>query len=314
MKPFYSTFFLLFSLIFNAQYKDSLHFDTHGQFKIIQFTDLHYNPLTSSSFQTLQTMQQLVRKERPQFIVITGDIITADPAIKAWHQLAKQLQLLQIPWTITFGNHDEDGNAQKKQIVELLDSYSYFYGSSEKVSGELNFSQAIYKANSDTIGGMMYFLDSHAYTSNPQFGTYDWIKNDQIQWYRNTRDQMIANYGRIPSIMFYHIPIREFRLIKRKNRLGKKGQKISSSQVNSGLFSAFLEKKEMMANFCGHDHKNNFVGLHQGIALGYGNLTGTDAYGRITRGARVIILKESSFEFITYITSPKKSKFFYSFP
>ena len=48
-----------------------------------------------------------------------------------------------------------------------------------------------------------------------------------------------------------------------------------------------------MGVFVGHDHDNNYVGLHKNIALGFGQVTGADAYGELERGGRVIELYEN---------------------
>lgn len=52
-----------------------------------------------------------------------------------------------------------------------------------------------------------------------------------------------------------------------------------------------------MGVFVGHDHDNDFIGIDKGIALGYGRVTGADAYGELTRGARIIELYEDQFKF-----------------
>ena len=36
-----------------------------------------------------------------------------------------------------------------------------------------------------------------------------------------------------------------------------------------------------MGVFVGHDHDNDFIGIDKGIALGYGRVTGADAYGEM---------------------------------
>lgn len=48
-----------------------------------------------------------------------------------------------------------------------------------------------------------------------------------------------------------------------------------------------------MGVFAGHDHDNDYVGLRNGIALGFGQVSGEEAYGILPRGARVVELDES---------------------
>jgi hypothetical protein len=58
-----------------------------------------------------------------------------------------------------------------------------------------------------------------------------------------------------------------------------------------------------MGHFCGHDHDNDFVTLWHGIMLGYGRYSGCNTvYNNLDyNGGRVILLKEGSRSFETYI-------------
>lgn len=66
-----------------------------------------------------------------------------------------------------------------------------------------------------------------------------------------------------------------------------------------------MEKTFVMAAFCGHDHDNDFIGLHLGMALAYGRVTGAEAYGDLKRGARIIDLYEGERRFDTWIATPE---------
>ena len=68
------------------------------------------------------------------------------------------------------------------------------------------------------------------------------------------------------------------------------------------MFASFLDMRDVMGVFVGHDHDNDFIGIDKGIALGYGRVTGADAYGELTRGARIIELYEDQFKFDTWIS------------
>jgi hypothetical protein len=63
-----------------------------------------------------------------------------------------------------------------------------------------------------------------------------------------------------------------------------------------------LECGDVMGIFVGHDHENDYIGSYHGIALAYGRFSGgRNTYGSLTRGARVIVLKENKREFDTWI-------------
>lgn len=314
MKNIAISFFLILTL--NALAQEKLRFNQNDTFKILQFTDTHHNPSSPTSAQTLETMRIMIQKENPDFVVVTGDIVTADPADKGWHQIADVMVKAQTPWTVTFGNHDEEHNLTKEEIFEILKTKPYFYGTKGESSGVLNFDLPIYNAQNEEIASVLYFVDSHDYVHNPILGKYDWIKSDQIDWYRKQSQKYMESNGRqIPSMMFFHIPLLEYNHIADEAKtLGEKLEGIASPEVNSGLFSAIIEQKDVMGIFCGHDHNNNYVGVHKNVALAFGNVTGADAYGELERGARVIVLQPNKFSFHTYISTPTQTKFPFNFP
>ncbi|MFT9271822.1 MAG: hypothetical protein ABF511_07935 [Lentilactobacillus hilgardii] len=49
-----------------------------------------------------------------------------------------------------------------------------------------------------------------------------------------------------------------------------------------------MRQKNVKATFVGHDHDNNFTSSFRGIQLNYGNVTGYNCYGELTRGVREI--------------------------
>lgn len=92
---------------------------------------------------------------------------------------------------------------------------------------------------------MIYLFDSHNIIEDRSFGYYDWIKFDQIDWYRKTSDQItIRNKHKIPSLAFFHIPLPEFETARWVCReFGEKQEGVCAPSLNSGLFSSFIEKK-----------------------------------------------------------------------
>ena len=141
-----------------------------------------------------------------------------------------------------------------------------------------------------------------------------------IAWYRKQREDLREKNGMyVPSIVFQHIPMREYyEVLKRVDR-GEKGavrayrthkneyyklgetcgagdiflEPPSVPDVNTGEFEALSECGEVLAVFVGHDHKNNFVGRYRNIALGFTPSAGFNVYGnRTKRGVRCIVLNE----------------------
>lgn len=62
-----------------------------GKFKIVQFTDLHW--VESDSYKqkndsTYNLMREIIRSERPDFVILTGDIVVSWNALRGWKRLA----------------------------------------------------------------------------------------------------------------------------------------------------------------------------------------------------------------------------------
>lgn len=63
---------------------------------------------------------------------------------------------------------------------------------------------------------------------------------------------------------------------------------------NIGEIDAFLEKKEVLGVYVGHDHNNSFVANYKGIDLGYTQGAGFNVYGPgYRRGVRILDIEEN---------------------
>jgi hypothetical protein len=83
--------------------------------------------------------------------------------------------------------------------------------------------------------------------------------------------------------------------------VGIKQEDVCSPDINSGMYNAFLESKDVMGMFVGHDHNNNYIGCLRGICMAYGQATGRECYGNIGKGYRVIELHEGRRKFDTWV-------------
>ncbi|MDP3445880.1 MAG: metallophosphatase, partial [Ignavibacteria bacterium] len=119
-----------------------------------------------------------------------------------------------------------------------------------------------------------------------------------------------------PALAFFHIPLPEYITVQQKeNTIGDKEEKVSSPKINSGMYNAFLESKDVMGMFVGHDHNNNYIGTLNNIAMAYGCKTGKDSYGKLDKGGRVIVLYEGERKFDTWIHNTNEAiKYFVTYP
>lgn len=68
---------------------------------------------------------------------------------------------------------------------------------------------------------------------------------------------------------FFHIPLLEYNeLIGDGKTFGNDREGgVASSKVNSGIFASFLDRKDVMGVFAGHDHDNDYVGINKEYCL-----------------------------------------------
>ena len=291
-----------------------------GKFRIVQFTDMHWNINTAKSDETIATVKAVLNKEQPDLAILTGDIVGGDSALESWMFLVDLFENAKTPFAVTMGNHDPE-NVNKNELYDMLLQSPYFVGEKgpRDIKGVGNYAIPVYNSkNQNKVEAVLYCLDSNDYSeSNIKYGYYDWVKFNQIEWYRNQSLQFAQNNGSspIPSLAFMHIPLIEYNnIIDRPNTLGNFLESgVSSPRINSGLFGSFIDMKDMMGVFVGHDHDNDIIGVEYGIALAYGRVSGFDAYGSLERGGRVIDLYEGTSQFDTWISTPtrREHKFYY---
>ena len=287
-----------------------------GKLKIVQLTDIHWDPQSKNCAQTAQTIEAVLALEKPDIAMLTGDVVTEKPGPEGWKAIIALLEKAQVPFTVMMGNHDAEV-MPKQEIYDLLAQSPYFIGEKgpETIHGCGNYVVPIYGADHKTTKALLYCIDSNDYPESKDYGTYDWIHFDQVAWYRQTSARFTKENGGnpLPALAFFHIALPEYDAIPNNGTmLGEKNEGSGASKINSGLFASFIEMGDVMGAFVGHDHDNDFIGTHYQIALAYGRVTGTDAYGDLERGMRVIELKENERSFDTWVRTPsKKGDIFY---
>lgn len=307
---------LFASLILLGAYAQKSVAFREGKLKIVQLTDIHWDPQSKNCAQTAQTIEAVLALEKPDIAMLTGDVVTEKPGPEGWKAIIALLEKAQVPFTVMMGNHDAEV-MPKQEIYDLLAQSPYFIGEKgpATIHGCGNYVVPIYGADHKTTKALLYCIDSNDYPESKDYGTYDWIHFDQVAWYRQTSARFTKENGGnpLPALAFFHIALPEYDAIPNNGTmLGEKNEGSGASKINSGLFASFIEMGDVMGAFVGHDHDNDFIGTHYQIALAYGRVTGTDAYGDLERGMRVIELKENERSFDTWVRTPsKKGDIFY---
>ncbi|MDD3278178.1 MAG: metallophosphoesterase family protein [Lachnospiraceae bacterium] len=272
-------------------------------FKLLQLTDIHLGGSLLSRSQDLKALKAcytLICHTRPDLVVITGDLVFPT-GVKSFSlnngaplvQFAAFMRNTGIPWVFAYGNHDTERVAtlDAREFDSLMKTLSCANPGSllypdiqPDISGRNN--QMIEIRNTDgALRQALFLLDSNAYRNRADGGKgYDYIHDDQVAWYQKTVTALSEKEGyTIPSMAFFHIPLREYKEADERYRQGSDqvqyyygvlGEKMSGriccSREKSRFFDTAVELGSTKAMFCGHDHYNNQSLEYKGIRLTYG--------------------------------------------
>lgn len=292
-------------------------FVTDRDLKILHLTDIHIGGGWMSfnkDRMAINTVAAMVTAEKPDLVVITGDIAYPVPfqsgtfnnktSAKIFISLMEQLG---VPWTVTFGNHDTE-------------SYSYF--SREKIGklyADESLEHCLFSMGPDDVDGVgnhvihventkgepvqeLVLMDSHSYTDGDIFGIfwkYDNIHQNQVDWYAEKIESAKKRNPDVKSLVFIHIPLVEFQnayneyLENNENdtpdvkyvsgSIYEKDPYIYCGMNEDNLFEKMLELGSTQAIFCGHDHKNSLVLNYKGVDFTYGYSVDYLAYVGISK-------------------------------
>lgn len=309
-----------------------MEFKKDKKFKIMQITDMQEIPAVSPD--TTALIEAAVEAEKPDLVVYTGDQIKGygvtykgkgkelESAVAATiKKLLEPVTKRNIPFAVTFGNHDRQvGISNKDQFEHIYKSLPNCIGEqAEGIDGGGTYCIPI--KSSDGSGKdafCLYLFDSG---TDAKGGGYEPFDTKIIEWYKKARDKLKEKNGSyIPSIVFQHIPLCEYYNVLKRVKKSHKGairafrthkneyyvlgdtcrkgdmlcEPPSIPNENTGEFDAISEKGDVMAVFVGHDHKNSFVGRYKNIDLGFTQSSGFNVYGnRTKRGVRIITLDEN---------------------
>ncbi len=300
---------LVFGFAANAQNKEELKFNEKGEFKIVQFTDTHIDFSSKANLNTYEIIKDVLEIEKPDFVILTGDVITQDDPQDAYRRLNNVFVEADIPWAMVFGNHDAQSNLSREDLATFLQKFPMCLNNDNgETYGNSNFVLPVYGKNNKTEA-LLYCMDSNIRsTLEPIVEDDGWFDFSQIEWYRNKSKKFtMANDGNpLPALAFFHIPLPEYTDAwnnKVNPPLGVKNEDECSPDINTGMFAAMLESGDVMGTFVGHDHINDYIGVHYSIALAYGRVTKVmrDPENDPLAGGRVIILKEGEHSFDTWV-------------
>ena len=255
-----------------------------------------------------RTISELIKEKKPDLITVTGDLAWSGHDI-SYDALADFLDSFGIPWAPVWGNHDNQGGAEKVDAVatRYLSHPLCVYEKGDPKLGNGNYVIAIEEEGRIVEGIIM--MDSHdrmTYTAPNGAQTNEWAKltPEQLIWYRGQIETLKA-LGCYDTTLMMHIPIYAYReawnaaaapiidprSITPENSahpsnwnegytdsFGVKYEDICSYPEDEGMFSLIKELGSTKHIVCGHDHVNNFVVNYKGVKFIYGLKAGTGCY------------------------------------
>lgn len=274
-------------------------------FKILHLTDIHIGGSLYSyrkDIKALKACYAEIEHTHPDLVVVTGDLCFPMGIMSMSlnntapvGQFAAFMRNTGIPWAFTYGNHDTESlaSANKQELNEVYKSLSF------KTSGTLLYpytqpnvmgrnNQLIEIRNFDgTLNTGLFLIDSNAYTGEG-INVYDYIHDDQVDWYADEVRRMNDEAGHtVNSMVFLHIPLQEYKTATELYLDGSDEVKyfygenpgdhggitndlVCCSDYPSKMFDTALELGSTTGFFCGHDHYNNASIEYKGIRLTYG--------------------------------------------
>lgn len=309
-KLFLATALMLICAATAIAQPNALKFNANHKFKIVQFTDIHWKYGNPASDEASERMAEVLDAEKPDLVVFTGDVIFAKPAREGLDKALEATISRGIPFAVTWGNHDDEQDLSRKELsAHVATKAGNLTSTVDGISGVTNYTLSVKSTDGKRDAAVLYIFDSNSYSPIKKVKGYDWIKHDQVEWYRQTSKAFTAaNNGKpLPALAFFHIPLPEFHEAAQNESayfVGTRKEKACAPEINTGLAAAMLEAGDVMGVFVGHDHVNDYVVDWRGILLGYGRFTGgATVYHDIPEGngARVIELTEDSRTIKTWI-------------
>ncbi len=329
--------FAISSTAFAADNLPSLRFHD-GHFRIAQFTDFHWGHNGFSVEDNRNMVFHVVETQKPDLIVLTGDNVTDGKSETGWNQIISMLEETKVPYAIVLGNHDaecEEGVTAdtifgwlQQRTTRCMNAYG-----AKGIYGHGNKALPILSEKGDRTASVVYCIDSNDYPQDPDhamYSYYDYIHPDQIAWYVNESNHFTTqNNGKpVPSVAYFHICVPEFQVVADDpTHFGRYQEPTCPAGVNTGFFGAAYIQKDIMGMFVGHDHSNDYIGIHNGIALAYGRQSGVidtqeldllfadaDEIARTPQGSRIVELTEGQRVFSTWVCSMKEVEPRYYYP
>lgn len=303
--------------------------DKNKDFKILNLTDFQ---LTESEWQlehkngaiTNYTLDELYKRVQPDLVSVSGDLAWCGD-YAALECLANKLDTFGVPYCVVWGNHDQDGGAEKLQgSVDLLKNHPLFtYEEGPKELGNGNYVITINEDDKVVEGLIM--MDSHdkapdSFRDGREHWEWARLYEEQIPWYKE-QIEALKSLGCTDATLIMHIPIFAYRHAFNaarkpdvdfgkltleetykgdcwnegyKDSFGTLWEGICSYREDEFVFDRIKEYGLTKTLIAGHDHTNCFHIIYDGVRFVYGVKTGPGCYWKnpINGGTVITVTSE----------------------
>ncbi len=313
----------------NLHTKIPLSFSKEGKFRILCISDIQET--TDFFFKTKLAIELILDAAKPDLVLLIGDSING-VKIKTEREVREYVKILEkffndrkLPWAHVWGNHDHDVGIDEDVHESIYSESPYCLSRSAKgVSGQSNFVLPIYSHDKSKVvfnvwgldsGGMMpeyfekvagkkgedYWDEAKDMKKKFKFlSIFGQLNFDRLIWYYNSSREFEEYCGKkVDSLMVTHVaPWEIANVVDNPAECGTTGttyEGYGCSTINSGLFSAVMERNDVRAICVGHTHCNDLCGKYLGVILANDGTVSYSAYGdNNTRGGRVFDISEDN--------------------
>ena len=316
----------------------------NGKLKVMQISDLQ--DTKNTSVDTLNFVDDAIAKVKPDFIIITGDQLDvvglwgkgekAEKNVEtAIRRLFSAIEKHNIPYVLTFGNHDRETgvpNEKQAEIYATLKNCICFDDINDGRPDVGTFNVPVLSSDGKSIPLNFFVMDTHSKTKGVGF---EGVNDEQLDWYKKTGEKLKAENGgeTVPSMVFQHIPVSNIMGLFKEVPKGTKGAECDfvkgnkkywvldeeklfhnytygetpSMTLGTKQFDAMKAQGDVFAMYFGHDHYNSFAGKVDGVDLGYCPGMGYNSYGTKHRAFRVFEFDENDVKnYKTYSLNSKE--------
>ncbi|MEE1505171.1 MAG: metallophosphoesterase [Acutalibacteraceae bacterium] len=312
-----------------AKKENKLQFDKNGEFKVLHLCDCQDGfPAQEKMFTYINYM---LENYKPDLVVLGGDNTVGEEETKekAIEELVAPFVEHETYFTLVFGNHDHQQNVEKEELLEMYQKYGgkycLAYDADPDLTGVANHNLPIYSSNGEKLKFNLWLIDSLNYATDENGNEigYDSVREDQIEWYKDTYKKLEKEAGeKVYSLCFQHIVPGEvydvmFPEVKKAHgpftETYNNGKHYNITAPDTSAFTGFLfeapcpgiynygqvdamvETGDVLSILFGHDHINSYEIEYEGIKLINTPGVTYNSYGNeFVRGSRLITIKEDA--------------------